>query len=177
MHPFVRTRIGSYIAETVGANANSIGAQPPPTNDRRLRRLLIRTGTIDLVPGNMAQRPIDVSFVGVLPPPQPDAAPRAVFAVFAPPSAFPPGPTRFIAEANTADSAPAAGDVFQGETVAQVPPVGDLPPSPVRAYRQFVLIPLSPDLPPGPTRLTVTLRFADGTTGTGVSTFSPDTGQ
>jgi hypothetical protein len=124
----------------------------------------------------MTQRPIDVGFVGILPPPVP--TPRRVRSCgVQPPAAFGAGTTRFIAEGNAADSAPAAGDVFQGETVAQVPPIGDLPPSPVRAYRQFIAIPVSPELPPSPIRLTVTLRFADGTTGTGVSAFSPDTGQ
>jgi hypothetical protein len=166
LHPSVRTRIGSYVTETVAANANTIGAQPPPVSDRRLRRLLIRTETMDRVPGNMAARPIDARFLGVIPPPTGDSAPRALFAVFVPPSALPPGPTRFTVEANAADAPPGPGLVFQGAASAQPPPVGETPP-PIndRPDRQYIAIPVSAELPPSPIRLTFTLRFADGTIG------------
>ena len=186
LHPSVRTRIGSYLAETVGANANSIGAVPPPVSDRRLRRLMIRTGTLDRVPGNMGQRPIDVGFVGVIPPTA-DTAPRAVFAVFAPPAAFNSGTARFSAEGNSVGSQSGPGDVFQGETVAQPPPTNDLPPPgdvldvgdtappfAKRADRQFIAVPVPTELPSGPYRLTLTIRFTDGTTGTDVETFNPN---
>jgi hypothetical protein len=164
LHPSVRTRVGSFALEAASANATTIGGQPPPINDRRLRRLLIRTETLERVPGNPAARPMDVAFMGVIPPPVPDAAPRALFAVFVPPSALPPGPIRFIAEANTADAPPGPGLVFQGAPSAQPPPVGDTPP-PIndRPDRQYIAIPVPAELPPGPIRLTFTLRFADGT--------------
>ena len=55
---------------------------------------------------------------------------------------------------------------------------GDIPPpTNDRPDRQYIAIPVPAELPPGPVRLTLTLRFADGTTGTGVTAFSPDTGQ
>jgi hypothetical protein len=166
LHPSVRTRIGSYVTETVAANANTIGATPPPVGDRRLRRLLIGTETMVRVPGNAAARPIDARFLGVIPPPTGDAAPRALFAVFVPPSALPPGPIRFVVEANAADASPGPGLVFQGAASAQPPPVGDVPP-PVndRPDRQYIAIPVPAELPPSPIRFTVTLRFADGTIG------------
>ena len=107
--------------------------------------------------------------------------------MFAPPAAFNSGTARFSAEGNSVGAQDRSGDVFQGETVAVPPPTNDLPPPgdvldvgdtappfAKRADRQFIAVPVPAELPPGPYRLTLTIRFTDGTTGTDVETFNPN---